>query len=294
MRVFALSCLCFLPLLAQAETVIVATYNVLNYLVMDRSVEGRWREDYPKPEVEKTALREVIREMDADVLAVQEIGGPDFLEQLQADLKAEGLDYPYSAVLLGPDEVRRIGVLSRIPFEQTYSHDQLGFKLDGELEYVRRGALEVVFETNSVRWSLFNVHLKSRWTIRDDDPKATKQRTLEAQEVRDLIREKYPNAQRENYLVVGDFNDTRESAALRRFLKVGGRELSVMLDAFDSRGESWTFHYRKRDIYERVDFILASPGMLRHVVEGSGRVIDLVPATLEASDHRPVMVELSF
>ncbi len=294
MRFFTLSCLLLLPLLAQAETVTVATYNLLNYLVMDRSVDGHWREDYPKPESEKTALREVIRSMDADVLAVQEIGGPDFLAQLQEDLKSEGLDYPYSAVLLGPDEVRRVGVLSRIPFKQTHSHDRLDFTLNGQRESVRRGALEVVFETNGVRWGLFNIHLKSRWTVRDDDPKATQQRTREAQEVRDLVREKYPNPKRANYLIVGDFNDTRESAALRRFLKVSGRELSVMLDALDSRGESWTFHYRKRDLYERVDFILCSPGLLRHVVEGSGRVIDLLPATLQASDHRPVMVELEF
>ncbi|MEM8550378.1 MAG: endonuclease/exonuclease/phosphatase family protein [Verrucomicrobiota bacterium] len=282
----------FLPLVLAAETVTVATYNLQNYLVMDRRVEGRWREDYPKPEAEKAALREVILAMDADILCVQEIGGPEFLEQVQEDLKREGLNYPHRAVLIGPDEVRRVGVLSRIPFEQTFSHDKIAFKYHSIEEQVRRGTLELVFETEGVRWSLFNLHLKSRWQVRDDDPLAAKQRTGEAQAVRDLIRAKYSNPERDRYMIVGDFNDTKESAPLRRFLKVSDRQLTSMLDAVDTRGDAWTFHYRKRDFYERVDFILVSPALEKHVT--SARVVDHFPATRTASDHRPVVVTLEF
>lgn len=284
----------FLPPVLAAETVSVATYNLQNYLTMDRRVEERWREDYPKPEAEKTALREVIRAADADVLAVQEIGGPAYLEELQRDLKAEGFDYPHRAVLIGPDEVRRVGVLSRVPFKRTFSHDNITYKLFGQTERVRRGALELVFETGAVEWSLFIIHLKSRWTVRDDDPKASRQRAGEATAVRDLIRQKYTNPRRDNYVIVGDFNDTRDFPAVRRFLKVSDRELAVPLEAADSRGDKWTFHYRKRDHYERVDFILVSPAMEKYVVEGSARIVDAFPATRIASDHRPVKVEFAF
>ncbi|MEM9227651.1 MAG: endonuclease/exonuclease/phosphatase family protein, partial [Verrucomicrobiota bacterium] len=228
----------------------------------------------------------------ADILCVQEIGGPEFIEQLQADLKREGLDYPHTAVLMGPDEVRRVGVLSRLAFQQTFSHDKIAYKYDGIEEQVRRGTLELVFETSGVRWSLFNLHLKSRWQVRDDDPLAAKQRAGEAQAIRDLIRTKYTNPQREFYMIVGDFNDTKESAPLRRFLKVSDRQLTSMLDAVDTRGDAWTFHYRKRDLYERVDFILVSPALEHYVA--SARVVDHFPATRTASDHRPVMVTLEF
>ncbi len=286
--------LLLLPLGLGAETVRVATYNLYNYLSMDRMVEGHWQEDYPKPETEKIALRAAIRAADADVLAVQEIGGPAYLEELQRDLKAEGLDYPHAAILMGPDETRHTAVLSRLPFARVITHDRLDFTFDGESEQVRRGLLEVGFETDGVPWTLFVVHLKSRWTIRRSDPLARKQRAGEAQACRDLIRRSFPDPQADNYLIVGDFNDSRESAPLRRFLEVSGRELAQMVEAVDSRGEAWTFHYRKRDLYERVDFLLVSPALARRVVEGSAQIIDLMPATDEASDHRPVCVTLEF
>ena len=272
----------------------MATYNLYNYLSMDREVDGHWQEDYPKPEAEKTALREAIRAADADVLAVQEIGGPGYLEELQRDLRAEGLDYPHAAILMGPDETRHTAVLSRLPFSRVLTHDRLDFTFNGEREQVRRGLLEVGFETDGVAWTLFVVHLKSRWTIRKSDPLARKQRAGEAQVCRDLIRRSFPDPERDLYLIVGDFNDARDSSPLRRFLEVSGRELSQRVDAVDSRGEAWTFHYRKRDLYERVDFLLASPALAKHIVGGSARIIDILPATDIASDHRPVCVELSF
>nr|WP_281398162.1 endonuclease/exonuclease/phosphatase family protein [Ruficoccus amylovorans] len=277
-----------------AETVRVATYNLENYLPMGRMADGHWRTDYPKPEAEKKALREVIRAVAADVLAVQEIGGPDYLEELQHDLRAEGLDYPYAAVMMGPDDERRTAVLSCLPFARVLQHDRLGFTFDGQREQVRRGLLEVQFETAGVPWALFVVHLKSRWTIRDSDPLAAKQRAGEAQATRDLIRANYPDPDTANYLIAGDFNDSRESTPLRRFLSVGKRELAQFIEAQDSRGEVWTFHYHKRDLYERVDFLLVSPALARRVVEGSARIIDIQPATRTASDHRPVCVELAF
>ncbi|MDP0497415.1 MAG: endonuclease/exonuclease/phosphatase family protein [Verrucomicrobiota bacterium JB024] len=283
-----------LPLGLAADTVRVATYNLNNYLSMDRMASGHWREDYPKPEDEKTALRACIRAANADVLAVQEVGGPAYLEELQRDLKAEGLDYPHTAILMGPDEERRVAVLSRLPFARVITHDRLAFTLGGEREAVRRGLLEVGFETDGVPWTLFVVHLKSRWTVRDDDPQAASQRAAEAQAARDRIRAAFPDPQTDNYLVTGDFNDARDSSALRRFLRVGDRELAQFVEAVDSRGEAWTFHYRKRDLYERVDFLLASPALAQRIVLGSARVIDLLPDSLTASDHRPVCVELAF
>ena len=44
---------------AQESTGIVrvATFNVLNYLEMDRRIEGRFRPAYPKPESEKVKVR---------------------------------------------------------------------------------------------------------------------------------------------------------------------------------------------------------------------------------------------
>ena len=59
---------------ARAERLTVATYNLENYLSTDRMVEGTYHHDYPKPETEKTALRAVIKSLNADVIAFQEMG----------------------------------------------------------------------------------------------------------------------------------------------------------------------------------------------------------------------------
>ena len=98
---------------------------------------------------------------------------------------------------------------------------------------------------------------------------------------------------RRDFIVLGDFNDTRGSAPIRRFLSVGSRTITEMIPAFDRRGEVWTYYYRKEDTYTRVDFLLASPSMLPKVSGGQGRVVDL-PEGNVASDHRMVYVDLDF
>src|SRR5687768_966586 len=84
--------------LAQAETLTMATYNIQNYGPANRMTEAGYRKDYPKPEPEKQALRAVIRELNADVLVLQEMGAGPYLEELRRDLKAEGCDYAHAAL----------------------------------------------------------------------------------------------------------------------------------------------------------------------------------------------------
>ena len=66
-----------------ADTVTLASYNLANYNLTDRQIEGAFLASYPKPEKEKSALRQVIHAMDADILALQEVGGEMFLRELQ-------------------------------------------------------------------------------------------------------------------------------------------------------------------------------------------------------------------
>ena len=276
-----------------ADSVRVATFNLRNYLVCDRSVEGVWRREYPKPEKEKAAVRAILAKTKPDVLALQEIGPLPFLNELRQDLRTEGLHYPHHAWVEAEDEVRHLAVLSKIPIVETRRHLDLDFKYFDERENIRRGLLEVIFETNGVRWSLFVVHLKSKWTERKDDFEAAVWRTGEARAARDFIKKTYPPASSPRYLVTGDFNDHRDSAPLRRFLKSGDTQLTSIVPAADSRGEVWTHYWKKRDLYSRVDFFLASPAMLQAVKAKSGLVVDL-PETALASDHRMVQLDLSF
>src|SRR5438552_2740429 len=64
-----------------SAAVTVATYNVENYTIADRMVEGVYRQAYPKPEKEKAALRHVISDIAPDILALCEMGKPEFLAE---------------------------------------------------------------------------------------------------------------------------------------------------------------------------------------------------------------------
>jgi endonuclease/exonuclease/phosphatase family metal-dependent hydrolase len=276
-----------------AETVRVATYNVENYLVMNRMVEGRWSWAYPKPEKSKTALRGVITSVRPDVLALQEMGTASFLAELQRDLKRDGLDYPFAYLLEADDEVRHVAILSRFPFQEVRAHTDMDFPYLGERSRIRRGLLEVVFSNGGETWSLFVVHLKSKWTEIQDDPQAARKRTGEATAARNRILELHDPDAGGAYLIVGDFNDTRDTSPLRRFLRRGAISISSIIPAADSRGYTWTHHWERQQVFSRVDFLLASPAMLETVVDGKGYIYD-GPGYGLASDHRLVWADFAF
>ncbi|MFA6961676.1 MAG: endonuclease/exonuclease/phosphatase family protein [Opitutaceae bacterium] len=278
-----------LAVYARAVPLTVATYNVENYTLADRMVEGGYRKDYPKPELEKTALRAVIRRLDADVLALQEIGGEPFLTELQRDLKRDGMDYPYAVVLVADDKDRKVAVLSKRPFTRVLKHVDLSFKyFDGEGK-VKRGLLEVRLATDVGEVALFVVHLKSRYTERPDDLSSALQRAGEAVAIRDCVLSEFPDPATALFMIAGDFNDTRPSRPVQAMLARGKTKITEWMPAADDRGETWTHCFRKEDSYSRVDHILVSPG-LRSRVRGATGLILAGPEVGLASDHRPVSV----
>jgi endonuclease/exonuclease/phosphatase family metal-dependent hydrolase len=279
------------PVECHAETLTVATYNVENYTLADRLVDGVYRKAYPKPEVEKTALRAVIRGLDADVIALQEIGGEAFLQELQRDLAKEGAVYPHAAVLSAADEDRQIAVLSRRPFASVVKHMDLSFRYFDAVEKVKRGLLELHLAAEGGEVTLFVVHLKSRYTDRKDDPESALQRAGEATAIRDRVLATFPNPAAARFLVVGDCNDVRGSRPVRAMLERGKTVIAEWLPAADSRGEVWTHFFKRGDSYSRVDHMLVSPGLWPAVQGGAGRIVD-VPETAAASDHRPLVAVL--
>ncbi len=279
-----------------AEKIRVASFNLQNYLIMDRVVEGKWTRDYPKPEKEKRALRSILKQVDADVVAFQEIGERPFLNELWMDLNVtKGPVYPYAIWMPAGDaeEVRHLALFSKIPVNSIRMHHDIQFPYFGDRKTPDRGVLEVTFDSNGTKWKLFNLHLKSKWTERKDDPEAKIRREREARAIRDYLRKSNPPRMNSHYLVVGDFNDHRNSAPLRRFLQVNDTVLTSMIPCEDSRGHRWTQHWAKADSYSRFDYILATPPMLKRLVVGSAKIVD-GPDSALASDHRMIFADFQF
>jgi len=274
-----------------AETLTVATFNVENYTVADRMVEGVFRQEYPKPEAEKAAVRRVIRAIRPDVLALQEMGSAPYLEELQRDLEREGWSMPHGVVLEAADPARHVAVLSRLPFQDVRRHTAVPVTLFGQPDVVKRGVLEVTVATGAGDVTLFVLHLKSRRTERPDDPEGATQRLREAEAVRELVLQRFPDPAKAWYVVAGDANDTRMSRPVVALQARGKRELGQLLPAADSRGQTWTHFYRREDTYSRIDYLILSPG-LRPLVEGGRGTVYDGEGSDEASDHRAVWVRL--
>jgi len=275
--------LVLLPL--AGETLRLATYNVENYGPTDRMIDGAFRSNYPKPEREKEALRAVIRAIDADILLLQEMGSEPYLEELARDLKRVGLDYPFRAVLDGPDPERHLAVLSRRPWRSLVRHAELDFSYLGETAVVSRGLLELRLETERGELAIFVVHLKSRLSDRSDDPISAVRREGESRAVRAVVAEE-AGATADLFVVAGDFNDPPESAALALW-----QGLTRPVAARDAAGGDWTYHYDRGQTDWAFDQFLVSPALADAVAGGSAGIWD-DPLAAQASDHRPVVLEL--
>ena len=275
--------------LAQALT--VATYNVENYLVADRLVDGVYRAAYPKPEKERTALRQVIAGIAPDILAVQEMGPQPFLDEFRRELKESGQDYPFTVLLEAADPDRHVAVLSKLPFKEVRPHARVPITYFGHKDFVKRGVLEIIFATSAGDFSLFVVHLKSRLTERPDDPESALQRHEEAGAVRDLVLARFPDPAQGRFILCGDWNDTRGSKPVHTLTRRGERDLGEILPAADSHGETWTHFYRREDTYSGIDYILVSAAMKPWVAGGRATIWDGAGAT-DGSDHRAVSVQL--
>lgn len=269
----------------------VATYNVENYTIANRMVEGVYRPAYPKPEREKAALAQVIAGIAPDILAVCEMGQPEFLAEFQRELKAAGQDFSHAVVLEAADADRHVAVLSKVSFKEVRRHASVPLRYFGEADVVKRGVLEVIFATDEGDVSLFVIHLKSKYTERKDDPEGGIRRAEEAEAVRDLVLSRYPEPAKAKFIVCGDWNDTRTTRPVRALQKRGETEIGELLRAADSKGETWTHYFRREDIYSRIDYLLVSPGLKPLVADGRATIWD-GPGTTEASDHRAVYMSL--
>ena len=274
------------------EELRVATYNLKNYLIMDRMVGGNWRPAYPKPESEKTIIRQAIIATSPDILVLQEIGSCGMLEELRDDLALEGVDYSYMKFMRGADLERAMGVLSKHYPKNVTMHNDLTFKYFNEQELVKRGMLEMSFCLGDDQvFQLFGVHLKSRYTDNKNDSGSKIRRELEARACRNRLIERTLDQGSKNYLVTGDFNENPIGAPMRRFYKKGDIIIGSLVPATDSRGEYWTYFFSKESSYETIDGFIASPAMLERIQPGSGHILDL-PEGLNGSDHRLVYIDI--
>jgi len=277
-----------------AELFRVASYNLNNYLVAGS-------ESRPAKSAEsRRQIRSNLRALNADVLALEEMGSPEDLIELRSSLEADGLSYPHSEWVPGADTNIHVAVLSRFPIVARRPHTNESFLLYGRRFRVSRGFAEVDIQTSTnYSFTLMTAHLKSRRvSARADEAELREQEAILLREKIDAFFMVNPNG---NLIVLGDFNDTKDSAAIRT---IRGHGKFALIDTrpaerngdYIGRGSSrldpmtvtWTHYFGREDTYSRIDYIFLSSGMAREWNATETYVL-AAPNWGLASDHRPIV-----
>jgi endonuclease/exonuclease/phosphatase family metal-dependent hydrolase len=279
---------------AGAQIFRVATFNIENYLDAPSGTRPA------KSRQGQAKVRESILAIKPDVIALEEVGSTNVLLALQASLKAAGLDLPNWDQVAGFDTNIHVSVLSRFPIVARRPHTNENFLLDGRRLQVSRGFAEMDIQVNpKYKFTLIAAHLKSRRPspIADEE----EWRYEEAVALRRVIDARLKDDPGQNLVVLGDFNDSKDSKPVRAIMGRGRTRLFDTRPAerngddpasagrgHESRNITWTHYYDKEDVYSRIDYILLSPGMERAWLSAETYVLSS-PNWGVASDHRPLV-----
>ena len=228
------------------------------------------------------------------------MGGVEALQELRSSLKTAGMDYPYWEHVGGFDTNIHVAVLSRFPFSARRSHTNENYLLNGRRLQVSRGFAEVeVKVADDYSFTLLTAHLKSKRQIAAADE--AEMRLEEAKILRGKVDAILTANAKANVIVLGDFNDTKDSASTKAVI---GRGALKLVDtrpaerngdntpspnpAWEPRNITWTHYYGKEDSYSRIDYILLSPGMAKEWVEKETYILTLANWGV-GSDHRPLV-----
>lgn len=269
----------------------VASYNVLN-LFDQVDDPGKKDEDTPpKSDASQSALAEVMSSSGADVIALQEVENIHVLTDFR-DQNGLAKAYPHLLLLEGNDN-RGIDValMSKHPIRNPVSHKDTTFKVEGEKKkgHFLRDVLQADIEMpGKIPVRFFVTHFASKL----GGGRADRLRKAEAKAAREIIQKETANFPGQRYVLMGDFNDTPESPAVKTFTtpdQKGWAMRDVFADAPDAVSYPTDEETAAKWGYKKIDQILVSPQLMESF---QGHQVHRHPKDQLASDHW--MVSSSF
>jgi endonuclease/exonuclease/phosphatase family metal-dependent hydrolase len=183
------------------EKLRIATYNVENLFDLQRSgyeyseyipySTSQWnKKNY---QIKLNNIATVIKDIDADILALQEIESLQALKDLRKKLQNKGIYYPYYKIANAKNTTVKVALLSKIPFIYTK-------ELFVTHSYKYRNILEAKIKINNEYLYIFVNHWKSK-----AGPESM--RIVSAKRLKQRIKELPTQA---NIVVLGDLNSDYE------------------------------------------------------------------------------------
>jgi len=179
----------------------IATYNVENLFDLHRSgheykeyipfTKSNWNRRTYKTKLKNIAR--TIKDIDADIIALQEIESLQALKDLRYQLKRDGLYYQYYKIANLKDTTIKVAILSKIPF--VYTHE-----IAVTSSYRYRNILEVKFKIGHEDLYLLVNHWKAK-----SGPESM--RIVSAKKLLKRVKELGSD---KNIIALGDFNSHYE------------------------------------------------------------------------------------
>lgn len=303
--------LVFTNLTVNAQEVSVATFNAeflnksrvhIKYnMPFDISKASKKEQKFWNKEENRTAklqessakVAELIKQMNADIVTLTEVGSPEDFEVLVNELSKIGVQYDHWQVCDCKDNFtqQHVAVLSKYPIKDVWTEipgrSIYLEELDGDSEDdtgISKG-LKVTVTVEEKEIDIFVLHLKSERGGFDSDAKRIAQASIARRSIIKLLNEG------RNVIVTGDLNAEKGSPALYRLrgfddiyeelIQTGSSQY------FENTDVRWTYNYMGEP--EQIDHILISQGLS----ESKGIQTTILEVTDEGiSDHNPVIVKL--
>ena len=183
------------------QTLKIATYNVENLFDLQKSgheyteyipnTRSQWNaRNY---DIKLKNIAKVIKEIDADIIALEEIESLQALKDLRFELKRSGLYYQYFKIANYKQTTIKVAILSKIPFVSTH-------EIAVQSSYRYRNILEAKFTIKNKELYLLVNHWKAK-----SGPESM--RIVSAKKVLKRVNELGLD---KNIIVLGDFNSHYE------------------------------------------------------------------------------------
>lgn len=304
-----------------AKKVRIATFNVENLFARYKfnkkvdpinAVKEGWDVNETlftlKDKTSKVITAQVIKAIKADVLALQEVETLDTLKRFRTSFYGQK-SYPYVALVDGNDPRRiDVAVLSKFPITRIRTHQHLWVPSWKHFLF-SRDCLEVDVQVAANKTlTLFVNHFKSMMGGR---AQTRQKRSRQASEVKNIVKARFgANAGNQSFVILGDFNDYRETAG---GATSGIKQLVDWNQVEDiifrlPAAERWTHFWAKQKEYRQLDYLLLSkklanattavPGILRKGLPtratgySGARFSGVGKDSPKASDHCPVYIDL--
>lgn len=302
----------FVALSGFATDVTIATFNAefLNRkkvhmkfgLPFDITRASESEQDFWSNEENRTAkleeasanVAQFLREINADILTLTEVGTKEDLEVLHAELKKLDLTYQYREVCdcTDPYTGQKVAIFSKYPLKDVW------YQIPGRAMYLEEtdgdsegetGISKGMKATVTIKdkdYDIFVLHLKSERGGYDSDAKRLAQANIARRAIIQQL-----NLGR-HVIVTGDLNSEKGTESIYRIrgfddvyeelIQTGSTQY------FKDYGVRWTYNYKGEP--EQIDHILISHGI---AAKDGIQTSIIVTGDENVSDHNPVIVKLT-